>query len=32
MEYSPSPEANSHSASREITRYLWDPKVRYSLH
>jgi len=29
MEQSPSCEANSHSASREIPRILWNPKVYY---
>jgi len=29
MEHSPSCEANSHSASQEIPRLLWYPKVHY---
>jgi hypothetical protein len=31
MEQSPSSEANSHSASQEIPRLLWNLKVHYSL-
>jgi hypothetical protein len=29
MQQSPSREANSHLASQEITRLLWNPKVYY---
>jgi hypothetical protein len=29
MEHSPSWEANSHTASQEITRIIWNPKVHY---
>jgi len=29
MEQSPSWEADSHSATQEITRLLWNPKVHY---
>jgi hypothetical protein len=32
MEQSHFWEANSHSASQEITRLLWNPKVRYRVH
>jgi len=32
MEQSPSLEANSFSASQEIPRILWKPKVHYHLH
>ena len=32
MEQSPSWEANRFSASQEILRILWNPKVRYSIH
>jgi hypothetical protein len=32
MEQSPSSEANSHSASQEITRPLWKPKVHYRVY
>jgi alanine dehydrogenase len=32
MEQSPSCEADSHSASQEIPRYLWKPKVHYHVH
>jgi len=32
MEQSRSPEADSHSASQEIPRFLWAQKFHYSLH
>jgi hypothetical protein len=32
MEQSPSWEANSHSASQEISHVLWNPKVHYCIH
>jgi hypothetical protein len=32
MEHSPSWEANSHSASQEDPRRLWNPKVHYCVH
>jgi len=32
MKLSPSWEANSYSASHEITRLLWNPKFHYSVH
>jgi hypothetical protein len=32
MEQSPSWEANRFSASQEIPRVLWNPKVHYSTH
>jgi hypothetical protein len=32
MEQRPSWEANSFSASQEISRFLWNPEVHYRIH
>jgi hypothetical protein len=32
MEQSPSSQANSHSASQEIPRVSWNPKIHYHVH
>jgi hypothetical protein len=32
LKHSPSWEANSHSASQEIPRISWKPKVHYGVH
>jgi len=32
MEENPSWQADSHSASQDVHRLLWDPKVHYCVH
>jgi len=32
MEQTPSSEADIHSASQEIIRFLWNPKFHYPVH